>query len=167
MFAHTLSCPLPNRGLTYLLTCQIVPLPLLTSIQIETNLSMVSSSLSSSGCRETAFIYAITSAAVTHSVAKACSEGSIESCTCDYSHQFNHQAKNPKGAYWEWGGCSDNIGFGIKFARDFVDTGERGRNYREKMNLHNNEAGRMVSYRLNTFGIKIILRRRRRTTGAL
>lgn len=46
---------------------------------------------------------------------------------------------------WEWGGCSDNIGFGFKFSRDFVDTGERGRNLREKMNLHNNEAGRAVS----------------------
>lgn len=46
---------------------------------------------------------------------------------------------------WEWGGCSDNIGFGIKFAREFVDAGERGRSLREKMNLHNNEAGRYVS----------------------
>lgn len=46
---------------------------------------------------------------------------------------------------WEWGGCSDNIGFGFKFSREFVDTGERGRNLREKMNLHNNEAGRAVS----------------------
>jgi hypothetical protein len=26
-----------------------------------------------------------------------------------------------------------------------VDTGERGRNLREKMNVHNNEAGRAVS----------------------
>lgn len=46
---------------------------------------------------------------------------------------------------WEWGGCSDNIGFGFKFSREFVDTGERGRTLREKMNLHNNEAGRIVS----------------------
>jgi len=29
----------------------------------------------------------MTSAAVTHSIARACSEGSIESCTCDWSHQ--------------------------------------------------------------------------------
>lgn len=50
---------------------------------------------------------------------------------------------------WEWGGCSDNIGFGFKFSRDFVDTGERGRNLREKMNLHNNEAGRAVSVFFN------------------
>lgn len=46
---------------------------------------------------------------------------------------------------WEWGGCSDNIGFGYKFSREFVDAGEKGRNAREKMNLHNNEAGRTVS----------------------
>lgn len=46
---------------------------------------------------------------------------------------------------WEWGGCSDNIGFGYKFSREFVDAGEKGRNAREKMNLHNNEAGRAVS----------------------
>jgi hypothetical protein len=35
--------------------------------------------------------------------------------------------------------------FGYKLAREFVDTGERGRTLREKMNLHNNEAGRVVS----------------------
>lgn len=49
------------------------------------------------------------------------------------------------GRDWEWGGCSDNLAFGYKFSREFVDTGERGRSLREKMNLHNNEAGRAVS----------------------
>nr|CAD7260027.1 unnamed protein product [Timema shepardi] len=111
------------------------PLPLLTYPR-----------LLSAGCRETAFIYAITSAAVTHAVARACSEGSIESCTCDYSHQARSSPVSVPGMReWEWGGCSDNIGFGFKFSREFVDTGERGRNLREKMNLHNNEAGRAVS----------------------
>lgn len=94
------------------------------------------------GCRETAFIYAVTSAAVTHSIARACSEGTIQSCSCDYTHQ----SRAPSIVRdWEWGGCSDNIGYGFKFSREFVDTGERGRNLREKMNLHNNEAGRAVS----------------------
>lgn len=95
-------------------------------------------------------MYSITSAAVTHSIARACSEGLIETCTCDYTHHHSRipQANNI-GAIgvrdWEWGGCSDNIGFGFKFSREFVDTGERGRTLREKMNLHNNEAGRAVS----------------------
>lgn len=57
---------------------------------------------------------------------------------------------------WEWGGCSDNIGFGFKFSREFVDTGERGRTLREKMNLHNNEAGRIVSISLRQTNNRII-----------
>lgn len=57
---------------------------------------------------------------------------------------------------WEWGGCSDNIGFGFKFSREFVDTGERGRSLREKMNLHNNEAGRYVRFFFNLTFIFII-----------
>ncbi|XP_049871476.1 protein Wnt-1 [Pectinophora gossypiella] len=99
------------------------------------------------GCRETAFIYAITSAGVTHAVSRACAEGSIESCTCDYSHvdRTPHRSRAAAAAnvrVWKWGGCSDNIGFGFRFSREFVDTGERGKTLREKMNLHNNEAGR-------------------------
>lgn len=84
-------------------------------------------------------------------MARACSEGNIESCTCDYTHQARGGptpiATNgvPGVRDWEWGGCSDNIGFGFKFSREFVDTGERGHTLREKMNLHNNEAGRAVS----------------------
>uniref|UniRef100_A0A6I8N2F7 Protein Wnt n=1 Tax=Ornithorhynchus anatinus TaxID=9258 RepID=A0A6I8N2F7_ORNAN len=88
------------------------------------------------GCRETAFIFAITSAGVTHSVARSCSEGSIESCTCDYGR------RGPGGPDWHWGGCSDNIDFGRLFGREFVDSGEKGRDLRFLMNLHNNEAGR-------------------------
>lgn len=91
------------------------------------------------GCRETAFIFAITSAGVTHSVARSCSEGSIESCTCDY------RRRGPGGPDWHWGGCSDNIDFGRLFGREFVDSGEKGRDLRFLMNLHNNEAGRTVS----------------------
>lgn len=95
---------------------------------------------SSIGCRETAFVYALTSAGVTHAVARACSEGQIETCTCDYRNN-----RRPNGIDWEWGGCSDNIDFGVKFARQFIDSAERGRDLRFIMNLHNNEAGRLVS----------------------
>ncbi|KAL3854686.1 hypothetical protein ACJMK2_013944 [Sinanodonta woodiana] len=87
-------------------------------------------------CRESAFIYALTSAAVAHSVARACAEGSIYTCTCDYN------LKQPDGKDWEWGGCSDNAKFGHKFSRKFVDVIEKGRDFRYMMNLHNNEAGR-------------------------
>lgn len=90
------------------------------------------------GCRETAFVFAITSAGVTHAVARSCSEGAIESCTCDY------RRRGPGGPDWHWGGCSDNVDFGRMFSREFVDSSERGRDLRYLTNLHNNEAGRMV-----------------------
>ncbi|KAG5898711.1 hypothetical protein JTB14_020905 [Gonioctena quinquepunctata] len=102
------------------------------------------------GCRETAFIYAITSAAVTYAIARACSEGSIDTCNCETHYKGrpqvfgngNNAAAVANVKDFEWGGCSDNIGFGFDVSREFVDTGERGKNIREKMNLHNNEAGR-------------------------
>ena len=34
------------------------------------------------GCRETAFIYAATSASLAHQVARACSEGTVYTCSC-------------------------------------------------------------------------------------
>ncbi|KAL3216998.1 hypothetical protein MRX96_032654 [Rhipicephalus microplus] len=73
------------------------------------------------GCRETAFVYAVTSAGVAHAVSRACSEGAIDTCTCDY-----RQRGPPSGLDWQWGGCSDNVHFGYKFARAFVDAAERG-----------------------------------------
>uniref|UniRef100_T1IPG8 Protein Wnt n=1 Tax=Strigamia maritima TaxID=126957 RepID=T1IPG8_STRMM len=89
------------------------------------------------GCRESAFVYAITAAGIAHAISRACSEGLIESCTCDY------RQRGPSGAGWEWGGCSDNVHYGRSFAKEFADAPERGRNFRNVMNLHNNEAGRL------------------------
>ncbi|KAJ1142088.1 hypothetical protein NDU88_008416 [Pleurodeles waltl] len=50
------------------------------------------------------------------------------------------------------GGCGDNVDHGYRFAKEFVDTREREKNYpngseeqaRTLMNLQNNEAGRRV-----------------------
>lgn len=95
-----------------------------------------------SGCRETAFIYALTTAAVTHSIARACAEGSILTCNCDYSMR-----EPPTKEDWDWGGCSDNAKFGHKFSRKFVDVLEKGKDFRYMLNLHNNEAGRVVCIR--------------------
>jgi len=56
------------------------------------------------------------------------------------------------GGDWQWGGCSDNADYGYKFATSFVDARQHEKNYprhsvqlkRMLMNLHNNEAGRLV-----------------------
>ena len=54
----------------------------------------------SSGSKETAFLYAITSAGVVHVVAKACSSGNLTECNCD---QLSQGGDTPEG--WKWGGC--------------------------------------------------------------
>lgn len=82
---------------------------------------------------------------VTHEVVRACSEGTIESCTCDYRLHNKYSRSMPIDQSWKWGSCSDNIEFGYKFSRDFVDAGEKARDMRGTMNLHNNEVGRVVS----------------------
>nr|QEF51149.1 Wnt5 protein [Eupentacta fraudatrix] len=97
--------------------------------------------------RETAFTYAISSAAVAHSIARACREGDLSTCLCG-----NVERPADLDRTWEWRGCGDNIEYGIRFARQFVDATEMERNperrSREyatvKMNLHNNEAGRKI-----------------------
>ena len=47
-----------------------------------------------------------------------------------------------------WGGCSDNVDFGEKISKQFVDALENGQDARAAVNLHNNEAGRLVSIHL-------------------
>ncbi|KAG8222786.1 hypothetical protein J437_LFUL006781, partial [Ladona fulva] len=48
------------------------------------------------------------------------------------------------GAGWKWGGCSADVGYGMRFARRFVDAREIEGDSRSLMNLHNNKAGRKV-----------------------
>lgn len=101
-----------------------------------------------SGSKETAFIYAVTSAGVVHAVTQGCSAGDLAECNCDTTSQGRN---TPEG--WKWGGCSDNIDYGIEFARKFIDSPEQlhphkkhdnKSKHRIQMNLHNNEAGREI-----------------------
>ena len=89
--------------------------------------------------RESAFVYAITSAGVVHEVTRACSRGELRDCECDTERKGTSQEG------FQWGGCSDNIPYGLRVAKLFVDSGEQERDARAKMNLHNNLAGRKVS----------------------
>ena len=93
--------------------------------------------------RETAYIYAIQSAGVMYSVTRACATGALEGCGCDDTVR----KKDTRGQF-EWGGCSEDLQFGSKFAEDFVDTADREAGDTPDfslMNLWNNKAGRLVS----------------------
>ncbi|RXN18448.1 Wingless-type MMTV integration site member 2Bb [Labeo rohita] len=92
--------------------------------------------------REAAFVYAISSAGVVFAITRACSQGELKTCNCD-PHKRG-RASDDRGEF-DWGGCSDNINYGIKFAKAFVDAKERTvKDARALMNLHNNRCGRMA-----------------------
>lgn len=114
---------------------------------------------------ETAFIYALTSAAVMHNIAKACARNELSECTCDKSQPetttsirlkslssttpssiTNIPSSMPNEGF-EWSGCSDNLKFGRNISMAFIDKQEMlitRRRVIRMVNLHNNEAGRQV-----------------------
>lgn len=92
--------------------------------------------------REAAFVYAISSAGVVYAITRACSQGELKICNCD-GHKRG-RASDHRGNF-DWGGCSDNINYGTKFAKAFIDARERMvKDARALMNLHNNRCGRMA-----------------------
>ena len=86
--------------------------------------------------RETAYVHAIMSAGVTHTIARNCSEGSLTHCGCERNGRVSDSEA------WKWGGCSDNVVFGSLVSRQFLDkaASEPG----SLAAQHNNEAGRIA-----------------------
>lgn len=105
--------------------------------------------------RETAFVYAITAAGVTHAVTQACSMGDLLQCGCEATR--NRAPPRPPlstsgdGVKWEWGGCGDDVEFGYEKSKQFMDAKRRrGKSdIRTLIDLHNNEAGRLVRKRFS------------------
>ncbi|KAM3609484.1 uncharacterized protein V6R79_015615 [Siganus canaliculatus] len=102
--------------------------------------------------REVAFMYAISSAGVVYTLARACSQGELDSCSCDPTKKGSSQ--DDRGAF-NWGGCSDHVEHAMHFSQAFVDAKERKeRDARALMNLHNNRAGRKAVKRFMTLECK-------------
>ena len=55
----------------------------------------------------------------------------------------------PSGDDWQWGGCSDNIDFGVRMSQQFLDHVPLNMPMpRTLLRLHNNQAGREVCMRV-------------------
>ncbi|XP_072174311.1 protein Wnt-16-like [Diadema setosum] len=127
----------------------------------------------STGNKETAFIYAITSAGVVYSVTRSCSLGNLTECGCTVARGHPGDDVLDNAEEWRWGGCSDNVDYGIALSKKFVDAADRSsssssssrssslstsgppaaptnsrkltrESEKRVMNLHNNEAGRQI-----------------------
>jgi wingless-type MMTV integration site family protein 6 len=106
-------------------------------------------------------VFAITAAGASHAVTQACSMGELLQCGCQAPQGWvlprpsslpgtpgpPGSAGSPDAnAAWEWGGCGDDVDFGDEKSRLFMDAQhKRGRgDIRALVQLHNNEAGRLV-----------------------
>ena len=98
-----------------------------------------------SGSREQAFVYALSSAALTRAISKACSIGATTKCSC------GRLPNEPAPGEFKWGGCGDDIYFGLAFSKLFADAQFVGKkrklSKRSRVNLHNTGVGRRVSIR--------------------
>ncbi|XP_078496120.1 protein Wnt-11b-like [Lissotriton helveticus] len=94
------------------------------------------------GTREAAFVYALASAAVSHSISRACAAGELPTCSCG-----SVPAEVP-GPNFRWGGCGDNLRYGLQLGAAFADAPMKftksGSQATKLMNLHNNAVGRQV-----------------------
>ncbi|NP_001161678.1 wingless-type MMTV integration site family, member 8 precursor [Saccoglossus kowalevskii] len=103
----------------------------------ESSLPMFTQNALERANRETSFVHAISSAGVMYTLTRNCSLGDFDKCGCDDTKKGDQG-----GEGWKWGGCSDNVNFGERVSKMFVDALVTGKDAWAVMNLHNNEAGR-------------------------
>ncbi|RUS70048.1 hypothetical protein EGW08_022190, partial [Elysia chlorotica] len=72
---------------------------------------------------------------------RTCSMGELLQCSCDHNKRdFRSDGE------WEWGGCGDDVDYGYRKSREFMDARKRKRrgDFTTKLQLHNNKAGRVA-----------------------
>jgi len=85
-------------------------------------------------------VHALSAAALTHSVSKACSSGTSAKCGC------GPEPSELPLAEFKWGGCSDDVTFGAVFSKWFTNTpwSRRKQSIHKLVNAHNTAVGRKV-----------------------
>uniref|UniRef100_H2Y6S3 Protein Wnt n=1 Tax=Ciona savignyi TaxID=51511 RepID=H2Y6S3_CIOSA len=92
--------------------------------------------LSNNCNRETAFLFSISSAGLTHAVARACANGHLKRCSCDDSYD-----SHVTDGSWRWDGCGDNVHYAAKFVRRFLKSRSTSRDIRAEVDKHNSDLG--------------------------
>lgn len=96
----------------------------------------------STGTREAAFVYALSAATISHTIARACTSGDLRLCSCG---PIPAQILEPG---YRWGGCADNLHYGLIMGSKFSDAPMKmkraGSHANKLMHLHNSEVGRQV-----------------------
>ena len=87
------------------------------------NNTVFGTSVSSMATRESAFVHAISAAGVLQAIARSCRNGDISACGCSTSKRPDTLNKD-----WVWGGCGDNVEYGYKFTKAFIDMTEKSVN---------------------------------------
>ncbi|VDD87274.1 unnamed protein product [Enterobius vermicularis] len=94
-----------------------------------------------SASRETAYVFALSSGAVSHAIARACAKGAVPDCGCGQKPVQSQPTKD-----FVWAGCSDNVRYANTFGRRFMDAVDQPHSHdaRSLMNLHNSRVGRKI-----------------------
>ncbi|KAL9962792.1 hypothetical protein ACROYT_G031932 [Oculina patagonica] len=89
--------------------------------------------------KHSGLIHAINAAAIAYEIAHQCTQNKIPGCGCPKPpKKFNGR----RVWTWAWGGCGDNIEFGVKKSKRFTDRLETRNDAVGAVNLYNNKVGR-------------------------
>nr|XP_042902575.1 protein Wnt-11 isoform X2 [Parasteatoda tepidariorum] len=91
------------------------------------------------GTREQAFVSSLAAAGIAIYVARSCAEGRIKTCGC------GKQSREPPSSDFNWGGCADNVGYGVKAAKAFSSEPFDRRKFKANVDIrlhrHNSRVG--------------------------
>lgn len=80
-----------------------------------------------------------------YEVTRACTRGNLRSCVC--KKKIKSETSDSKSSH-KWTGCSENVIYGYKLSKKFVDSDEKTPNSKNRLiNIHNNEVGRQIILR--------------------